>query len=194
MEGGADGDHVSEILHRLPLPGDGLAVIRPPTAADLEVVGADIDALTARCLREIDGAAVGAVGKLKFTVYNAVRAYVERLRDPEIADINAVARSARCGAVHVTLPDGRTALIEEPTVDVYHSATNYGRDGLAGGIRLLRRCLREVDGQPVDYATLVKSWPFDCPTTLLLHAELARLCSESAESVRSREGRVVVVG
>lgn len=183
-------------LHHLPLPGGGEAVLRSPTIGDLETVGAELHKLVPRCLRSIDGQPVdeAAIRQMRFTDYNAVAAYLQSLRDPTAEDVAHVGRERRGHEVLVTLPTRATVLLEEPTVEAYHTCTDYGRAGLPGGLRLLRRCIREIDGKPRDYAALSAAWPFSVPETLLLHAELVALCSESADSVRAREGKVRVVG
>ena len=182
-------------VHHLPLPSGAVAQLRAPTAADLEVVGLDLPKLVERCFRGLDDQplAAGALQRMRFTDYNAVASYLQGIRDPALSDLAELQRDRQGHEVVVTLPDGRTVRLDEPQIGVYHAATDYGRAGLPGGLRLLRRCVLEIDGRPASYADLAAAWPFSAPETLILHAELALLCSETAEAVSSREGRVRVV-
>lgn len=182
--------------HLLPLPSGREAEIRPPTIGDLEVVGVDRDRLARRLTLAVDGVDVRTgPWPVDYVDYSAIVAYVERLLNPTIEQIREVVASrCRIGAeLTVATPSGRTATLKIPTVEAYQDATDYGRAGVQGGIRLLRRCLTAIDSMPVSYATLASSWPWDAPETLLLHAELVYLCSESPDARDAREGRVRVV-
>ena len=182
--------------HLLPLPSGREATIRQPTIGDLEVVGVDRDKLARRLVLAVDGAELQpGPWPIDYLDYSAVVAYIEALINPDIEAIRAVIASrVRMGAeLTVTLASGGRVTLRIPTVEAFQDATDYGRAGVQGGLRLLRRCIVAIDGQPTSYATLASAWPWTAPETLLLHAELVGLCSEPADARAAREGRVRVV-
>jgi hypothetical protein len=182
---------MSGTLWSLPLPSGKTAEVRDVTIGDLEEVGLDWDKLARRILISVDGVKDDKGGKWPFKLddYSAMLAWTQGKTNPTAEQVRSVSREPfGDGASLITL-DGRSVVIEIPEVEVWQSATNYGQSGLPGEIRLLRRCITQMDGKPTSYAATVSGWPFDATQTLLLHAELVRVISEPADKREARERR-----
>lgn len=178
-------------LWGLPLPSGKTAEVRDVTIGDLEAVGLDWDKLARRTLVSVDGVKDDKNAKWPFKLddYSAILAWTQGKVNPTAEQVRAVRREPFGDGASLIMLDGRSVVIEVPEVEVWQSATNYGRAGLPGEIRLLRRCITQMDGKPVSYATIASDWPFDAIQTLLLHAELVRVISEPADEREARERR-----
>lgn len=178
-------------IWQLPLPSGKSVEVRDVTIGDLEAVGLDWDKLARRTLVSVDGVKddKGAKWPVRMDDFSALLAWTQGKVNPTAEQVRAVTREPfGDGAALVTL-DGRSVVIEVPEVEVWQSATNYGRAGLPGEFRLLRRCITQMDGKPIGYASIAAEWPFDAVQTLLLHAELVRVISEPADEREARERR-----
>lgn len=179
----------------LPLPSGKAVEVRDVTIGDLEAVGVDWDKLARRVLVSVDGVEVDKAGKwpIRMGDYSALVSWVQKRVNPEPDFMAGLTRTRTPEGLDVEM-ERISVSIAEPDVETWQSATNYGQAGLAGGLRLLRRCITHVGGKAVTYADLAGDrWPFDAPVSLVLHAELVFLLSEPVDKRDEREGRARAV-